>query len=256
VETLERVATIYESIVSAGVQRMSSIRAAELTKLLENVQRDLNIALMNELSALAHGLDLDPAEIIAAAATKWNFLPFRPGLVGGACLSLAGELWEHTRRALDFPTGVVAHGRGQNERTVDFVVEQTARILAQRGVPLCAARVVQWGATFKANVPVTAASKNVELATKLGALGPRVWLHDPHATLSSSLGPSVVVATSHRDLPPVCDLVVFAVAHDVLIQQPLVTLLAPLRPGGTVIDLTHALPSEDVRQLGFVLWHL
>jgi len=256
IQTLEHVAAIYESIISAGVHRMTSIRAAELTKVLENVQRDVNIALMNELSRLAHGLKLDPAEIIGAAATKWNFARFRPGLVGGSCLSLASQLWEHSRRSLDLPEGVVTQGRRLNRGVVDFVVQGVAALLTEQGIALPAARVVQLGATFKANVALTLESRNLELAEKIGALGPRVWLHDPLAVLPSSWGPSVVVAPSRKDLPAVCDVVVFAVAHDAFREESLETLLAPLRKGGIVVDLTHMLDGAEVAGLGFLLWRL
>lgn len=255
-ETWERVACIYASVIPAGVHRMSSIRAAELTKVLENVQRDVNIALMNELSGLAHRLDLDPAEIIGAAATKWNFVSFRPGLVGGSCVSLASQLWEQTRQALDLPAGVVAHGRHLNERVVDFVVQEIAQRLTEQGIALTSARLVQYGATFKANVSRTADSKNLELARKLTILGPQVWLHDPLALVPPSSGSSVVVAPSRGELPAVCDMVVFAVAHDAFNSEPLETFLAPLRPGGTVVDLTHALDSNEISRLGFKLWRL
>lgn len=255
-DTLERVAAIYQSIISAGVHRMTSIRAAELTKVLENVQRDVNIALMNELSQMAHGLQLDPAEIIGAAATKWNFARFRPGLVGGACLSLASQLWEHTRRTLELPAGVVTHGRQLNESVVDFVAHQVAQLLTEQGIALSSARVVQYGAAFKANVALTDESRNLELAKKLGELGTKIWVHDPHAVLPSSLSHSVVAAPSREDLPAVCDMVVFAVAHDAFKNEPLEALLAPLREGGTVMDLTHALDGSEVHRLGFKLWRL
>jgi len=255
-ETLERVAAIYESIVPAGVHRMSRIRAAELSKVLENVQRDVNIALMNELSMMAQGLALDSAEIIDAAATKWNFLPFRPGLVGGACLGLASHLWAHTHRRLGLGASVVVPSRHINEGVVDFVAHEVLRLLSEHKVDCASARVVQLGASFKADVPSIVESKSVELARVMGQRGMHVWVYDPVADFSRCAAPPFEVCTSAAELPEQWDVLILAVAHRSITERSLSAWCTQLRAGGLVVDLTQRWDAAEVRRLGYRFWRL
>lgn len=255
-ETLERVAQIYESIIPAGVHRMSSIRAAELTKLLENVQRDVNIALMNELSRVAHGLGVDTREVLDAAGTKWNFVQFRPGLVGGSCLGLASHLWDHTRSELDVPSQLVAQTRVTNEGMMDFVVAEISRALRERGLGLKDVRVAFLGVAFKPDVSITTDSKNLRLAEKLASSGARLWVHDPHVDFSSWPEVPFAVGSTCAEMLAQCDVLVLAVGHEQFKSQPLSQLCAPLRAGGMIVDLTHSVDQGQALQLGFALWRL
>jgi UDP-N-acetyl-D-galactosamine dehydrogenase len=152
-ETLDRVASIYSSIVTAGVHRASSISVAEAAKVIENTQRDLNIALMNELALLFHKIGIDTTEVLEAAGTKWNFLPFRPGLVGGHCIGVDPYYLTHKADKLGYHPQVILAGRRINDGMGKYVAEQTVKQMIQAGSPVKGAHVTVLGLTFKEDVP-------------------------------------------------------------------------------------------------------
>ena len=180
-ETLERVAAVYGSVVTAGVHRASSIKVAEAAKVIENTQRDLNIALMNELALIFHRVGIDTLEVLQAAGTKWNFLPFRPGLVGGHCIGVDPYYLTHKAEMLGYFPQVILAGRRINDGMGKYIAEQTVKQLIQHGSPVKGADVIVLGLTFKEDVPDLRNSRVIDVVRELESYGARVHVHDPVA---------------------------------------------------------------------------
>ncbi len=180
-ETLERVAAIYGSIVIAGVHRASCIKVAEAAKVIENTQRDLNIALMNELSLIFHKIGIDTMEVLQAAGTKWNFLPFRPGLVGGHCIGVDPYYLTHKADKLGYHPQVILAGRRINDGMGKYIAEQTVKQLIQSGCQVKGANVTVLGLTFKENCPDLRNSRVIDVVRELESFGTNVHVHDPIA---------------------------------------------------------------------------
>ena len=161
--TLEKVASLYETIIVAGVHRVSSIKVAEAAKVIENTQRDLNIALINELAVIFDRMDIDTLEVLEAAGTKWNFLPFRPGLVGGHCIGVDPYYLTHKAEMLGYHPDVILAGRRINDGMAAFIAQQTVKQLIQTGSPVKDAKVIVLGITFKENYPDLRNSKVADL---------------------------------------------------------------------------------------------
>ena len=165
--TLERVAALYESVVDAGVYRAASVKVAEAAKVIENTQRDLNIALMNELALIFHKLGIDTLDVLEAAGTKWNFLPFRPGLVGGHCIGVDPYYLTYKAESVGYHPQVVLGGRRVNDGMGKYIAEQTVKQLAARGHPVAGGRVTVLGLTFKENCPDLRNSRVVDILREL-----------------------------------------------------------------------------------------
>ena len=180
-DTLERVAMVYASIITAGVHRASSIKVAEAAKVIENTQRDLNIALMNELALLFHKMGIDTMEVLEAAGTKWNFLPFRPGLVGGHCIGVDPYYLTHKADKLGYHPQVILAGRRINDGMGKYIAEQTVKQMIQAGVPVKGADVNVLGLTFKENCPDLRNSRVIDVIRELASFGVTVHVHDPIA---------------------------------------------------------------------------
>lgn len=178
-ETTSAMARLYGSVVSAGVYEAPDIRTAEAAKVIENIQRDLNIALMNELALLFHRLGLDTHEVLKAARTKWNFLPFEPGLVGGHCIPVDPYYLTHRAQEVGFHPEVILAGRRTNDSMGVYVAQQTLRLLNQSGQPVHGARVLILGATFKPNVRDLRNTRVLDVVRELEAHGAEVLVHDP-----------------------------------------------------------------------------
>jgi UDP-N-acetyl-D-glucosamine/UDP-N-acetyl-D-galactosamine dehydrogenase len=178
-ETTERLAQVYGLVVRAGIYRAPDIRTAEAAKVIENVQRDLNIALMNELAMLFHRMGLDTQEVLAAARTKWNFLPFEPGLVGGHCIPVDPYYLTHKAQELGYHPEVILAGRRINDAMGRYVAEQTVKLLIRAGRPVRGARVLVLGVTFKENVRDARNSRVLDLVQELEGYGCAVDVHDP-----------------------------------------------------------------------------
>ncbi len=179
-ETTERLARVYGLVVRAGIHRAPDIRTAEAAKIIENVQRDLNIALMNELAMLFHRMGLNTREVLAAARTKWNFLPFEPGLVGGHCIPVDPYYLTHKAQELGYHPEVILAGRRINDSMGRYVAEQTVKLLIQAGRAVRGARVLVLGVTYKENVPDVRNSRVVDLVRELEGYGCAVDVYDPH----------------------------------------------------------------------------
>ena len=169
-ETLERVAEVYGSVITAGVYKASSIKVAEAAKVIENTQRDLNIALVNELSLIFHRIGIDTLEVLEAAGTKWNFLPFRPGLVGGHCIGVDPYYLTHKAEMLGYHPQVILAGRRINDGMGKYVAEQTVKHMIQPGFQVKGAHVIVLGLTFKENCPDLRNSKVIDVIRELREL--------------------------------------------------------------------------------------
>src|SRR5499426_3732242 len=186
-ETLERVAVIYGSVVSAGVHRASSIKVAEAAKVIENTQRDLNIALMNELALIFHRVGIDTLEVLEAAGTKWNFLPFRPGLVGGHCIGVDPYYLTHKADRLGYHPQVILAGRRINDGMGKYIAEQTVKQMIRAGFPVKGAHINVLGLTFKENCPDLRNSRVIDVVRELDSYGVDVHVHDPVADAAEAM---------------------------------------------------------------------
>ena len=186
-ETLERVARTYELVITAGVHRASSIAVAEAAKVIENTQRDLNIALMNELALIFHKIGIDTLEVLQAAGTKWNFLPFRPGLVGGHCIGVDPYYLTHKADKLGYHPQVILAGRRINDGMGKYVAEQTVKNLIRGGRSVKGAKVAVLGLTFKENCPDLRNSRVIDIIRELESYGVEVSVHDPLADAAEAM---------------------------------------------------------------------
>jgi UDP-N-acetyl-D-glucosamine/UDP-N-acetyl-D-galactosamine dehydrogenase len=253
--TLEKVAALYASVITAGVHKASSIAVAEAAKVIENTQRDLNIALMNELAVLFHRMGLDTMEVLEAAGTKWNFLPFRPGLVGGHCIGVDPYYLTHKADKLGYHPQVILAGRRINDSMGAYVAQQVIKRMIAAGVTINGAVVNVLGLTFKENCSDLRNSKVADVVNELRSFGCKVQVHDPLAASDEAEREYGFPLTSWEELPQ-ADAVVAAVAHRHYRDMPLADLTRQLKKGGVFADVKCAYDAGAVRAAGFDLWRL
>lgn len=236
---LDRAVAVYGRIVSAGIHRSPSIRVAECAKVIENTQRDVNIALMNELSLICDRAGIATADVIEAAGTKWNFQKFRPGLVGGHCIGVDPYYLSSLAERLNLQPEIILAGRRLNDRMAAHVASVATKKLVRRGGVVASARIGLFGMTFKENVPDIRNSKSFDLVRELRALGMTVMVHDPLADPAEMArnGAAPCDVEDMRDL----DLMIVAVDHDAYLDAP--DFLSRLRPDGVFIDIKAAFDS-------------
>jgi UDP-N-acetyl-D-glucosamine/UDP-N-acetyl-D-galactosamine dehydrogenase len=255
-ESLEIVAATYGLVVKAGVHKASSIKVAEAAKVIENTQRDLNIALMNELALIFHRLGIDTKGVLEAAGTKWNFLKFSPGLVGGHCIGVDPYYLTHKAESVGYHPEVILAGRRINNGMGKFVAEQTMKRLGQLGRPITELKVVVLGLTFKENVPDLRNSKVPDIIKELQEYGVQVVVHDPLAESEEAVAEYGLHLTEWGSLKD-ADGIVLAVAHRAYVEMGLEKMLDLLRSRkqGVVIDVKSLL---DQRKLPTTLayWRL
>ena len=246
-ESLEVVANTYGLIVKAGVHRASNIKVAEAAKVIENTQRDLNIALMNELALIFHRLGIDTKSVLEAAGTKWNFLKFFPGLVGGHCIGVDPYYLTAKAESVGYHPQVILAGRRINNGMGKFVAEQTMKQLSQLARPVKDLRVAVLGLTFKENVPDLRNSKVPEIIQELREYGVQVLVHDPIAEPEEAVAEYGIHLQEWNELKNVDGLVI-AVAHRTYTEMGLQGLLKPLRnqQDGVVIDVKSLLDQEKL----------
>ncbi len=254
-ETLERVAALYGAVVEAGVHRTSSIMVAEAAKVIENTQRDLNIALMNELAIIFGKLGIDTNEVLEAAGTKWNFLKFKPGLVGGHCIGVDPYYLTYKAETLGYHPQVILAGRRINDGMGKFVADQVIKLMAQSGRPLAGARAVVLGLTFKENCPDLRNSRVPDIVGELASYGIEVAVHDPLADPDEALREYGIRLLGWSELPQ-ADAVIVAVAHDALRAIVPDRIAVLLGPGGIVADVKACLDAPALRAAGLKVWRL
>ena len=253
--TLERVAGVYASVVKAGVHRASSIKVAEAAKVIENTQRDLNIALMNELALIFHKIGIDTTEVLHAAGTKWNFLPFRPGLVGGHCIGVDPYYLTHKADKLGYHPQVILAGRRINDGMGKYVAEQTVKQMIQSGFPVKDAKVNVLGLTFKENCPDLRNSRVIDVIRELASYGADVHVHDPVASPEEAVHEYGVTLTPWDELPRAHALVM-AVAHREYGARPVRDFVAKLEPQGLFVDVKCQADAAALREHGVSVWRL
>src|SRR5438034_2655872 len=254
-QTLAKVQQLYGSIIAAGVYPASSIRVAEAAKVIENTQRDLNIALMNELSLIFNRMGIDTLEVLEAAGTKWNFLPFRPGLVGGHCIGVDPYYLTHKAEMLGYQPQVILAGRRINDSMGKYVAEQTVKRLIASGKQVKDADVIVLGMTFKEDCPDLRNSKVIDVIHELQSFGVKVHVHDPIADSDECHHEYGIGLTEWDDLPRAAAIVA-AVAHKPYKTMGLPVLLGKLLPGGVFADVKSVYDPEPVRDGGYALWRL
>jgi UDP-N-acetyl-D-galactosamine dehydrogenase len=254
-ETLERVAQMYGSIVTAGIHRASSIKVAEAAKVIENTQRDLNIALMNELAIIFDRLGIDTMEVLRAAGTKWNFLPFRPGLVGGHCIGVDPYYLTHKAEMLGYHPEVILAGRRINDGMGKFVADQTVKHLVRNGWQVKDAPVIVLGLTFKEDCPDLRNSRVIDVIRELQSYGAQVHVHDPVADPREARHEYGVDLEAWEQLPRAAAIVA-AVAHRALKARPAADYVAKLLPNGVVTDVKSQMDAADLISRGVTVWRL
>lgn len=252
-ETLDIVAGVYGSVVKAGIHRAPSIKVAEAAKVIENTQRDLNIAFMNELSLIFQALDIDTGDVLAAARTKWNFLPFQPGLVGGHCIGVDPYYLTYRAEKAGYHPEVILAGRRINDGMGQRVAKECIRALLRRkgagGI------VTILGLTFKEDVPDTRNSRVVDIVRELESFGLQVQVHDPLASPEDAKHEYGLTIIELDALRP-ADVVILAVAHRHYVESgwPLIEKLL-IGGSGLVFDIKMKLDRET-KPAGIALWRL
>ncbi|MDR2161213.1 MAG: nucleotide sugar dehydrogenase [Desulfovibrio sp.] len=255
--TLNLLSDMYGKVTTAGIHRAPSLKVAEAAKVIENTQRDLNIALMNELALIFDRLGLDTADVLEAAGTKWNFLPFRPGLVGGHCIGVDPYYLTYRSEAAGYHPEVILAGRRINDSMGKFVAEKTVKLLISRGQRVHDARVGVFGLTFKENVPDLRNTRVVDICSELAEYGIAVLIHDPLADPDEARREYGLELTPLSDMRNL-DAAILAVSHAqyrMLRPEDLAERLA--RPEtAVVVDVKGLWRREDAEQAGFLYWRL
>lgn len=254
-ETLQKVAELYERIIVPGVHRASSIKTAEAAKVIENTQRDLNIALMNELAIIFEKIGIDTSEVLAAAATKWNFLKFTPGLVGGHCIGVDPYYLTHKAEMLGYHPEVILAGRRINDGMGKFIAEQTIKQMIACGSYIKGAKVNVLGLTFKENCGDLRNSKVIDIINELKTYGVEVCVTDPQAKAEEALHEYGVKLLTWDDLP-CADAIVAAVAHREYAVLGPAHMSSKLVKGGAFIDVKASFDQSAIEALGHKVWRL
>ncbi len=252
--TLERVAAAYGAVVKAGVHRAPSIKVAEAAKVIENTQRDLNIALMNELALIFDRLGIRTRDVLDAASTKWNFLRFSPGLVGGHCIGVDPYYLTTKAEELGYQPQVILSGRRINNGVGAYVAQRTMKMLSRAGVPLSQAKVGILGLTFKENVPDLRNSRIPDIVNELTEFGLRPLVHDPMGNPEEAREEYGVHLCEWSQLSGL-DALILAVPHRQYMEMPTRSLLALVREGGVVVDVKSVLDPAGVDR-GLHYWSL
>ncbi|MFZ4502172.1 MAG: nucleotide sugar dehydrogenase [Burkholderiaceae bacterium] len=254
-EAAQAVDELYKEIIIAGTHLASSIKVAEAAKVIENAQRDLNIAFVNELSVIFARMGIDTTEVLTAAATKWNFLPFKPGLVGGHCIGIDPYYLTHKAEMLGYHPQVILAGRRINDSMASYVVQQTVKQMISACGSIKGAKVIVLGLTFKENCPDLRNSKVANIVLELKEYGCEVFVYDPVAELTEAREEYGIELTSWAALP-LGDAIVAAVPHREFVAASLDEILLKLKPGGVFVDVKSAFDAENIRSRGVALWRL
>jgi UDP-N-acetyl-D-galactosamine dehydrogenase len=257
-ETLETIAKVYEMVVTAGVHRAPTIKVAEAAKVIENTQRDLNIALMNELAIIFGKMDISTKDVLEAAGTKWNFLKFTPGLVGGHCIGVDPYYLTYKAEEIGYQSQVILAGRRINDGMGKYVAEMTVKKLIRAGKAVKGARVLMLGLTFKENVPDIRNTKVVDILTELKEFGVETLVHDPVASPEEAKQAYDIELVS-LEKAGLVDAVVLAVAHDQFSGLSAERLKKLCRNGngcGIVVDVKAYLDRGEIEGQGLKYWCL
>ena len=244
-EVGDYVDALYGSIITAGTHRASSIRVAEASKVIENTQRDLNIALINELALICNQLGIDTEEVLIAAGTKWNFLPFRPGLVGGHCIGVDPYYLTHKAQEVSYHPEVILAGRRLNDDMGKYIAQQVIKLMMNRKIQVSGSRVLLLGLTFKENCTDLRNSRVIDIVTELAKYDVLVDVHDPMVDIDNAREEyNIELVTEPQQ--GVYDAVIVAVAHDQFRETGADGLRAFCKADGILYDVKYLLPAADV----------
>ena len=257
-ETLDTIAKVYEMVVDAGVYRASSIKVAEAAKVIENSQRDINIAFMNELSIIFHKMGIDTKEVLAAAGTKWNFLNFAPGLVGGHCIGVDPYYLTYKAEELGYHSQIILSGRRINDDMGKYVAESLIKNIIRAGVNVKDARVAIMGFTFKENCPDTRNTKVIDIYNELKEYGIDPIVIDPEADADEALR-LYGIKFSDMDDAHDLDAVIFAVSHAVftkLTKDDIGKMYASGNAHRVLLDIKGIFDRSGYEDAGYIYWRL
>ncbi len=254
-ETLEFVARTYELVVDAGVHRASSIKVAEAAKVIENTQRDLNIALMNELALIFNRLGIDTMEVLEAAGTKWNFLPFRPGLVGGHCIGVDPYYLTHLAKRIGYHPEVILAGRRINDSMGTYVAQRTIKELLRKKISVEKATCAILGVTFKEDCPDIRNSRVLDIVNEFRDYGIEPILHDPLADVAEVKEVFGIPLTD--EIPLDVDALLLTVPHrEYIAQLDDIVAYFKRRGNGVIIDVKSVIDRDTFKGTGVVHWRL
>jgi UDP-N-acetyl-D-galactosamine dehydrogenase len=236
-EAADAVDALYASIVTAGTHKAPSIEVAEAAKVIENTQRDLNIALMNELAIIFNKLEIDTGDVLAAASSKWNFLPFRPGLVGGHCISVDPYYLTHRAQEIGYHPEVILAGRRINDRMGPYVADRVARLMMARGFPVVGSRILVLGLTFKENCPDLRNSKVMDVIATLRDYNAKVEVWDPQVDQAEAKAELKFAIRESAPPDENYDAVILAVGHKEFAEMGAERIRAFGRPGAVFFDV-------------------
>lgn len=246
---------LYKEIIVAGTHKAQSIKVAEAAKVIENTQRDLNIALINELALIFNKMNIDTEAVLKAAGSKWNFLPFRPGLVGGHCIGVDPYYLTHKAEMLGYHPQVILAGRRINDGMAIHIAQKTIKLMISSGKSIKGAKVIVLGLTFKENCPDLRNSKVVDVVRELKDYGCNVSLHDPIAEVTEAQREYGIELTEWENLPQ-ADAIIVAVCHRYYQNLPLAELLAKAKPDTIFVDVKSMLDQAKLSKQGFCVWRL
>ena len=254
-ETLEKVAALYSSVVTAGVYRASTIKVAEAAKVIENTQRDLNIAFVNELAIIFDKLGIDTHEVLQAAGTKWNFLNFKPGLVGGHCIGVDPYYLTHKAELVGYHPEVILAGRRINDGMGPYIARKTVQQMIHAGRNIMGARVNILGLTFKENCKDIRNSKVIDVIRELEEFGVECFVHDPEADPDETLHEYGIKLKTWDELPA-ADALILAVAHESFLALPPAAFMEKIVRKGCLVQVKPALDSAAFAREGIRVWRL
>jgi UDP-N-acetyl-D-glucosamine/UDP-N-acetyl-D-galactosamine dehydrogenase len=244
-EAADKVDALYRSIISAGTFRASSIKVAEAAKVIENTQRDVNIALVNELAMIFNRLGINTREVLEASGTKWNFLPFFPGLVGGHCIGVDPYYLTHKAQQVGYHPAMILAGRRLNDDMGKYVANRVIKLMIQRGIEMSAARILVMGLTFKENCPDLRNTRVIDIIEEFKDYGLTVEVIDPWVNADEAeneYGVTVVSSPKMADY----DGIVLAVAHRQFIEMPIDTIRGWLKKRAVLFDVKQTLPASQI----------
>ena len=244
-EVADFVDSVYASIITAGTHKASSIKVAEAAKVIENTQRDVNIALINELAMIFERVDIDTEEVLLAAGTKWNFLPFRPGLVGGHCIGVDPYYLTYKAEQLGYHPQMILAGRRINDNMSIYVASRIVKLMLKKGITTHGAKVLMLGLTFKENCPDLRNTKVVDIIAELDSYGTQVDVHDPWVDADEArheYGLDLVADPAHGAY----DVVVLAVAHEQFRKLGADGIRKFCKDNSVVYDIKYVLPADAV----------
>jgi UDP-N-acetyl-D-galactosamine dehydrogenase len=235
---------LYGSIIKAGTYKAGSLKVAEAAKVIENTQRDINIALMNELSLIFNRLGIDTQEVLEAAGTKWNFLNFKPGLVGGHCIGVDPYYLTYKATEIGYHPEIILAGRRLNDNMAEYVAARVIKLMIHRSIQPCGARVLVLGLTFKENCPDVRNTKVADVVSELQSFGCRVDVHDPWADSSEARDEYGIEMVAS---PPIAgyDAVVVAVAHKQFVDLGSKGIRSFGKSNAVIFDIKHVLSRND-----------